>query len=102
MLTRLRPRGARAAKSVNFCSCQPRYKVAGAGGQVYAVNDGGCVRNTSTGLAHCQVITSTCVTPVSPNAAGEFWDVCLNTGAPRGLSIRISGVVGLFGFGEEG
>ena len=53
----------------------------GAAGKTYNVADGGCVRNSSAALARCQVIVGTCVTPVAPNGGGQFWDVCLNTGA---------------------
>ena len=47
---------------------------------------GGCIRATPQELPWCFVITATCVAPPENQRRGQFWDTCLNSGAPTLLA----------------
>ena len=74
-----------AAKTVNYCNCQPAYNYTADDGRAYNVTNGTCIRTSSSELPWCFVVEDTCITPVlhrpglGRNDSG--WDTCLNAGA---------------------
>ena len=75
------PRSGRAEKTINYCSCMPRYNYTTPAGKLIMVEGGGCIRAAPQELPWCFVIAATCVAPPENQRRGQYWDTCLNSGA---------------------
>ena len=91
-------RARAAAKTVNYCNCQPAYNYTAGDGRSYNVTNGTCIRTTSSELPWCYVVEDTCITPVlhrpglGRNDSG--WDTCLNAGARAAPALEHLGLQG--------